>query len=175
MIHIFIKIMGAVFVLAGGCGTGWYFSAKKKRRIQVLQEFEQVLILLYGEIEYAGEDMVETLEGLVPKTVWFSSFFQEVAFYLRRKCGHTLWKTWERGIENSPLTEVLEPEDCSLWKEVGSHLGILGRQSQLRSIELSQKRLGRQLAKAQEEYSSQAKLFHVLGVTAGVFVVILLL
>lgn len=175
MITVFVKMTGAVFVFAGGCGMGWYFSAKKKRRIQVLQEFETVLVLLYGEIEYTGEDMVEILEGLIEKTIWFSSFFQEVSFYLRQKYGQPLWQTWERGIENSPLTQLMEKEDIRLWKELGNYLGISDRKSQLRSLELSRQRLGRTLLAAQEEYGAKSKVLRVMGVTAGVFVVILLL
>jgi stage III sporulation protein AB len=173
--RIFVKIIGAFLVFGGGCGMGWYFSAKKKQRIHVLQELEQVILLLYGEIEYAGEDMVETLEGLVLRTDWFSSFFQELAFHLRRKCGQPLGTLWEKSIENSPLRGILDKEDCRLWRELGSKLGTLDRQSQLRSLELTRQRLGGRLKEAQEEYRSQEKLLHVLGVTIGVFVVVLLL
>jgi stage III sporulation protein AB len=69
----------------------------------------------------------------------------------------------------------MEKEDVRLWKELGNYLGISDRKSQLRSLELSRQRLGRTLLAAQEEYGAKSKVLRVMGVTAGVFVVILLL
>lgn len=174
-LYIIVKITGVLFVLAGGIGGGWHFAARKKQRIDVLQELEQALLLLYGDIDYAAGDMVETLEGLAGKTKYFSSFFHGVSCRLDRKCGQPLWKMWQEEMERSSAKNLLAPGDCELWKELGLHLGALDRQTQLHTLKLLQERLQQRIREADQEYRSQARVCRVLGVTVGVFAIILLL
>lgn len=172
---VIIKIIGALLVFVGGCGCGLSAAAAKRRRIGVLRELEQALVLLYGEIEYAAADMMEILDRLSGKTYYFSSFFGGVSRQLCQKCGQPLYRVWQEELEQSPAKKYLEQEDCKLWEQIGLHLGGLDRQTQLRTLELVQGQIQERVREAELEYHSQAKVYRVLGVTGGLFATILLL
>ena len=78
LLRIICKIVGGILVFSGGCGCGIWMAGRKKKRINILRELEQVLIFLYGEIEYAGADIVEIFQRLAEKTDYFQSFFREM-------------------------------------------------------------------------------------------------
>lgn len=170
-----IKIIGALLVFVGGCGCGLSAAAAKKRRICVLRELEQALVLLYGEVEYAAADMVEILDRLSGKTQYFSAFFGGVSRQLCQKCGQPLYQVWQEELELSHVRLYLDEEDRKLWRQIGLHLGGLDRQTQLRTLELIQEQIQKRVSEAELEYHSQAKVYRVLGVTCGLFATILLL
>ena len=175
LLRIICKIVGGILVFSGGCGCGIWMAGRKKKRINILRELEQVLIFLYGEIEYAGADIVEIFQRLAEKTDYFQSFFREMGMETGGDQEETLYRLWDRKAEQSPAARWMDKEDLILWKETGKHLGTLDRQTQLQTLQVLQKRLGRQLAEAEMQYDSQARVCRLVGITGGIFTVILLL
>ncbi len=174
-IYWLVKTAGALFAVLGGCGCGLSMAAGKKRRIRELRELEQAVTLLYGEIEYAAADMVEILDRLAVGTYYFSSFFEGVSRRLRGKHGQPLYTIWQEEIDVSPAGSCLEERDRELWEELGRHLGGLDRQTQLHTLQIWQERIRERVEEAEREYDLQAKVYRILGVTSGLFAVILLL
>lgn len=169
-----IKIIGSILILAGSCGCGWYQAYREKKRIRALQELQQLLLLLYGDIEYAAGDMVANLDRLSEKSRYFSDFFRHVRDRLEERSGQPLHQIWRREIENSLVQDVLKKEDLELLDEVGRELGGVDRHTQLKILHIQGQRVGRLLQCAQEEYQGRARLCHVLGVTVGIFTCVLL-
>lgn len=175
LLRIICKVVGGILVFAGGCGGGIWMAGRKKKRIEILRELERVLIFLYGEIEYAGTDIVEIFQRLAEKTDYFRLFFEEMKKEISGDHEETLYNLWDRKAEQSPAARWMDKEDLALWKETGKHLGIVDRQTQLQTLKLLQKRLGRLLAEAETQYGSQARVYRLVGITGGIFTVILLL
>ena len=175
LLRIICKIVGGVLVFAGGCGGGIWMAARKKKRIDILRELEQVLIFLYGEIAYAGADIVEIFRRLAEKTDYFRSFFLEMGMETGGDHEETLYQLWDRKVGQSPAARWMDKEDLALWKETGKHLGTVDRQTQLQTLQILQKRLRRQLTEAETQYGSQARVYRLVGITGGIFTVILLL
>ena len=77
-LQILLKITGSIMALAGSWGCGMWLAARRRRRIELLREMEQILIFLYGEIEYAAVDVAELFQILAGKMCYFGSFFEEL-------------------------------------------------------------------------------------------------
>ncbi len=169
-----IKIIGSILILAGSCGCGWYQAYREKRRIRALQELQQLLLLLYGDIEYAAGDLVGNLDRLSEKSCYFSEFFRQVRDRLEERSGQPLYQIWTSEVKNNLGHDILKREDLELLDEVGKELGGLDRHTQLKLLHIQGQRVEQQLQYAQENYQGRARLCHVLGVTVGIFTCVLL-
>lgn len=168
------KIVGILLVMVGCVGCGWYLAFRARLRIDILQDLLQAMILLYGDIEYSGDDISENMDRLSARSEYFSDFFHRIALRLQKKTGHSLYQIWREELRGSPIKEKLHREDMRLLEELGKNLGRLDRRTQLHTLQMWRTRLEGNLSAAREEYGSKAKLCHVLGITVGAFLVVLL-
>ncbi len=176
VVNWLIKGLGAVLVLAGGTGAGWYLAAREKRRIDRLREWEQILLLLYGEIEYAGSDLPESIGVLKRHSHFFSLFFECIEEELRRSAGQTMEQIWSGAWQQFYGTmSTWQDGDVALIQELGGHLGRSDRKTQLQTLQLFRQRTQTVLQQAQEEYKNKSKIYRTLGVAAGVFLSVLFL
>lgn len=169
------KVLGIILVLCGAIGTGYKMAGMCYQRIRILQELRMVLQLLYGEVEYAGSGMSEGLQQIAERCTFWKPFLSRVAEKLQQMSGQSLGRIWEGEKQSLPGRACLKKEELLLWKEVGEHLGNVDRQTQLHTLSLYEKRLERILEEAWQEYHNQAKICRVLGVTVGIFTVVLFL
>ena len=65
-----------------------------KRRIRILEELEVLLQRLYGEMEYAGNDMIDILKILQVESIYFSELWQRIIERLERGDSVRLWEVW---------------------------------------------------------------------------------
>ncbi len=172
---ILIKIMGMILVIAGSAGCGWYMANETKIRIRILQELQQGIVILQGEMEYAGDDMEEILEGLSKKCQYFSGFFHGVSQKLYQKESRTLYDIWQEEVQRFSFRKKLKEEDVLFLEEIGKNLGNLDRQTQLHTLKMMLQRLEKQIKDARADYENRAKVYRVIGVTVGVFATVLLL
>ncbi len=172
---ILIKLIGMILVIAGSGSCGWYLANESKLRIRILQELQQGILVLYGEMEYAAEDMEEILKGVSRKSYFFSEFFYKVSQKLYRKESRTLYEIWQEEVQSLSCRKRLKEEDLLFLEEVGKNLGNLDRQTQLNTLKIMLQRLEKQIKDARAEYENRAKVYRVVGVTVGVFATVLLL
>ena len=170
-----LRIVGALCVVCGCSGMGWYVVSGYATRIRVLQELEQALQFLYGEIAYSACDMVELMERLASRGGCFEEFWMGLREQLLKHAGQPFFSYWQAQMPKIQGVRHLTAEDRALLEKIGSNLGNLDRQTQLDTIRLFQKRLEGIIGQALEEFHGRAKVSVVLGVTAGLFLAILLL
>lgn len=170
-----LKLLGGVLVVAGSGGCGWYMAYRARQRIEILQELLQAMLMLHGDIEYAAGDMSENMERLAQRTDFFSDFFSRVSRRLNERLGQSLYQIWNEELRTVPCRTRLCREDVAFLKGLGKNLGNLDRQTQLQTLHVMRDRLEGSIATAREEYQSRAKLFRVVGITVGVFTMVLLL
>lgn len=170
-----IKLLGAILVICGCSMIGWYFSGKYSNRIYLLEEWQQIMQYFYGEIEYAGYDMYEILQHLSERFTYSQHFWENIQQELCSHAGATFSEIWNKHVTEIELWNTLKNEDIDIIKEIGKNLGNLDRDTQLHTIQIFQNRICHNLSEAKGEYAMQAKLCHVMGITAGVFIAILLL
>lgn len=169
-----LKLLGIGLVLSGCIGVGWYCSGKAMQRIRAIEELEGLLQMLYGEISYAGSDIAELLQNLERSSHYFRSLWKRLCHRIKQYDAGRLWEIWQEEFAREEW-HVLKEEEKHILEELGRTLGQVDRQTQLHTLQLYQQRLGTILQQAREEYSGQARVYHVTGITAGCFLVILLL
>lgn len=171
---LMLKTIGVFLVVAGAGGCGWVLARSAGKRIEILQELLQALILLHGDIAYSVGDMSENMERLSCRTEYFSAFFQEISERLSQKRGQSLYHIWREELKQLSCRQLLHREDMEFLKEIGQNLGNLDRQTQLNTLQVMRERLQQNIDAARQEYRSQAKLFRVVGLTVGIFTAVLL-
>ncbi|MCD7824404.1 MAG: stage III sporulation protein AB [Clostridiaceae bacterium] len=170
-----LKLLGACLVLLGSSGLGWYAAGRYAARIHILEELEQALQFLYGEIEYAGCDMAELLGQLALRGQLFSAFFAQMQSKILLYDGNPFSYHWRQNLTAVTGYETLQREDLELLCAIGDNLGNMDRQTQLHTIQIFRKRLGEIVVQARREYRAKAKVSGVIGVTAGLFLAIILI
>lgn len=170
-----LKMVGGFLVVAGSGGCGWYLAYAARQRIDILRELLQAIVILYGDVEYGVGDMAENMERLSRRTQYFSSFFRRVSKHLDEKTGQSLYQIWGEEMETISCRTRLWREDMALLEELGKNLGNLDRQTQLHTLHVLRERLEHNISLAVVDYRSRARLFRVVGITVGVFTVVLLL
>ena len=170
-----LKVLGALCVICGCSGMGWHAVSRHATRIRVLQELEQGLQFLYGEITYSACDMAELMERLSGRGGCFRDFWQGIQGMLLQHRGQPFFSYWKSQMPRIQGYRHLTAEDRMLIEKIGSNLGNLDRQTQLDTIRIFQKRLEGILGQALKEFGGNARVSMVLGVTAVLFLAIFLL
>lgn len=170
-----LKLIGLLLVLAGTGGLGWYGAERYAFRIRLLAELEQALQYLYGEIAYAGSDMVELCKDLSARSSFGKNFWKSMGEDLQKREGQTLEALWQKNMKTLSGYTCLTREDQELFAGIGKNLGNLDRQTQLHTLGIFQSRLQEIIQQARKEYHNKAKISGVIGITAGLFLCILLL
>ncbi len=169
-----IKLLG-VFLVTGGCSMcGWYFSGMFLGRIHLLEEWQQLIQYLYGEIEYSASDMEEILQLMVLRSTYSKAFWENMVQEIKQHRGILFSDIWKENLPDIELWESLKRNEREIIIELGRNVGNLDRETQLHTLDIFQKRISDSLLKARDEYRTQEKLCHVIGITAGIFISILL-
>lgn len=174
-----LKCIGCLMVLTGCSGIGWYFSGLAKKRIRVMEELEGLLQRLYSEIEYAASDIPEIFRSMEKESVYFRGFWERISDRMEKGYSTRLWEIWREEISGKEMhckgIRFLGQEELFIMQEIGRSLGQTDRQSQLHTLAIYQERLHKVLERVEQECHGQAKVYRVAGITAGCFLVILLL
>lgn len=169
-----VKITGIFLVMAGCIGIGWYLSGKAMRRIRLLEEWEGLLQLLYGELDYAGSDLPDLIRRISRQSRDTQNFWKRIDSALRQEDPGRICGIWQRELQHRDWM-VLQEQERRILGELGEMIGQTDRQTQLHAIQLYQQRLKDVLKQAKDAYQGQARVYHVAGITVGSFLVILLL
>lgn len=170
-----LKAMGALLVVLGCSGLGWYGAMRHSVRISLLRELEQILQFLYGEISYSGCDMVEMMGKLALKGGRYREFFLAMQEDLKGFYGKRFGIYWKEEISRIQGWEYFQTEDLEVLCRMGENLGNMDRDSQLETLHMFQERVEEIRQRAVEEYHGKARICTVAGTTAGAFLAILLL
>ena len=169
-----VKFIGVVFIISGGLLAGHYFAEKSLIRIHILEELEQALQFMYGEIEYAASAITGIFGSLAARSRYCKEFWLYMHDRLLENEGGALYSIWEDGLDKSVWSKYLLYEDRLFMGETGKNIGNLDRQSQLHTLEIFKKRLANIILAARSEYKARAKVCHAAGAAAGIFLSILL-
>ena len=170
-----LKVTGGLLILFGCAGIGGYVVMKNSMRIRLLRELERALFYIYGEIEYAASDMVEIMERLSFRGGALGEFFLNMKGRILSHQGLRLCDYWAEEMKGIQGIESLKESDVEFIRQIGENLGNMDRMTQLRTLENFQSRLSGMIQLAEKEYHGKAKISMVIGITGGIFLVILLL
>ncbi len=170
-----IKLAGSLLVIAACTGLGLEKSMEYRRRLRMLSELRRMFLLLAGEIRSsrtpAGDaflHMSARMDGV------YKEFLEKLSEALRQEGRGRFDKLWKEQAEQSFRDSPLTKEELELLLSFGNTFGYLDTQMQLAAIEFLQKELAEAYEKLLVSCQGKMRIARLLGVTAGIFVVILL-
>lgn len=168
------RLLGAALVVAGCVSLGLCAVAWLDGRVRDLGELAAGLDALQRELGWRLSPLPGALEtaaaGVHGRAARFFSFCAQGAGTLD---GAPFRALWQEGLERCPL--VLDREDRALVEQLGPVLGRYDGDSQRQAVEGVVAGLARRREQAEEERRRLGRVYGVLGVTAGLFLTILLI
>ena len=169
-----LKLIGAL-LLAGGAGAlGCSAAAQLSRRVAVLRALLGALEGMEREIAFRLTPMPELLERAAaesPPPV--CTLFARCRTLLDELGERSMAELWREALEQVPLG--LDGPGRLALEELGEVLGRYDGDGQREALAHTRAELSRALEQAREAREKQGRMYQVLGITAGAFLVILLL
>lgn len=169
-----IRMLGAVLLIAGCGGLGLGAVGRLDGRVRDLRELAAGLELMRRELGWRLTPLPKALgtaeAGTQGRAAQFFRFCAQRAVCLS---GMPFQQLWREGLERCPL--CLDREDRALLEQLGPVLGRYDGDSQCQAVEKVLAGLVRQQAQAEENRRRLGRVYGVLGVTAGLFLAILLI
>lgn len=169
-----LRAIGAALLLTGSAGVGLAAVGRLEHRVTALRSLIEALELMERELDFRLPPMKE----LILETAQRSA---EPASGFLRTCGEGIDELRGRpfsGLWRQTALEklsALKNSDLEVLVSVGAVLGRYDGEGQRRAIAAVRERLVGFLDDASEERRRQGRVYGALSITAGVFLVILLL
>lgn len=169
-----IRLMGAVLLVAGCGSLGLGAVSRLDDRVRDLRELSAGLEILQRELGWRLAPLPEALETAAGGTRGCAArFFEFCARGAKHLSGTPFQRLWQEGLDQCPLR--LDREDRALLEQLGPVLGRYDGDSQRQAVEAALAGLGRCQVQAGEERRQLGRIYGVLGVTAGLFLAIVLI
>lgn len=169
-----LRAVGAILLLAGSAGLGLAAVRRLERRVTTLRSLTEALELMERELDFCLPPMKELiLETAQRSTTPASEFLRACGEGMDELEGKPLSGLWQQAAVEK-LT-ALKHCDLETVFSIGAVLGRYDGEGQRRAIAAARERLADFLSGAVEERRRQGRVYGALGITAGAFLVILLL
>lgn len=169
-----IRLVGAVFLAGGGAALGFGAVRRLERRVQVLNQMSLGLNMIRRELDWRMSPLPDLLSLASRETKGeVSDFFRLCSIGVRNLNGRPFRQIWQQGLEAAQLR--MESEDFAVVEQLGSVLGRYDSGNQRQALEEAIARLDEQRKEAADQRNRLGKVYGMLGLTAGVFLVILLI
>lgn len=168
-----VKLMGAVLV-AAGCGwLGFQGAEGLRRQVGALRDMAAGLVLLERELELGAPPLPGLMEELAARTSGPArALFAGCRAGLERLAEEPFARLWRRLAEEQSL---LGEEGRAVLAPLGEVLGRYDSQAQRESVSAARRRLEELAARCEAEGRQRGRVYQALGLSAGAFLVILLL
>lgn len=168
-----IRLIGALLIGAGGAWLGFGAAGRLGARVRALEELAEGLGHMARELELDQPPLEQLLERLIPGSRGAArTLFTGCRGALDRLEEEPFARAWARLVEGEPLLSK-EGQACLL--PLGQVLGRCGWEEEQRALDAVARRLEEEAGRAREERRRMGRVYEVLGVSGGAFLVILLL
>ncbi len=168
-----VRELGAVLLAAGCALIGFRAADSLHNRVRALEETSAGLLLLEQELELDGPPLPILMERLSTRAAGPArALFQQCRDGLERLDEENFSHLWRRLVSSCrELGE--EARDCLA--PLGDTLGRCGCEAQVRAVRAVRERLLEFSARAEERDRRERRVYQLLGLSGGAFLVILLL
>ncbi len=164
------KIIGSVLIISGTTVYGLSRALLLYKRYKNLLKISSGLTIMENEINFTCDCMDNILSRI-------SSIIEmNEIFYTASVMSHdiTLNQRWKAAVQKDSGSLKLTKHDCEIISLLGAELGMTDRSGQIKNINHIKALIDIQTTEAKEEYDKQSKMIRGLGITAGIFIVIML-
>ncbi|BDF71047.1 hypothetical protein CE91St41_17260 [Oscillospiraceae bacterium] len=169
-----LKMLGAILLTGGAAALGFAAAGQLASRVTALRALLGALELMERELAFTLPSMPELLASLAERAAPpAGGFFARCARGLGRLGEQSLGEIWRQALEEYPMD--LKEDELQTLRGLGDVLGRYDGEGQRQALGLAREQLSRSLVSAEEDRDRQGKVYGALGLTAGTFLVILLL
>lgn len=164
------KMIGAILILCTCTAMGYEKGKNLKNYLNELEELRRIFMLFQSELRYTRAPFAEiflklSLDAKRP----FDEWLRWLGERLEKREGGTMKEVWKDSIGKMLRESSLRQEDMKRLQDVGEGLDYL------ETTELYREYLERAIEQTRKEYESKRKLYLSLGISGGVFLVIILI
>lgn len=171
-----LKILGSLCIMASTTLWGASAARQLRRNYEQMRMLEQLLNRLRSEILYSRSCLGDIFAKIGPDLDGpFQLWVYQMHEKIQKKEGDSFSVIWKETIQACLSESGIPQRDRLRLQEIGGQLGDADLEGQIRAIELYLNELKRSMEDMRNELRSKEKLCHCLGVTGGIFIVILLL
>jgi len=174
-----LKITGVMVAVLTSSYIGYMQGKKQKDYLEVMESFKRCLMAVRDEISYAGTPLLDIFKKISQMKYEESHiFFKELSEQMKDENnleGNNLCMIWNRVCDKSIVIGKMNYEDKMIHKRIGVMLGTHDLNSQVNAIDLYIKNISVRIEFLQRNIYERVKLCHVLGVSAGLFLAILII
>lgn len=171
-----LKLLGAILII-GSCGAlGLSARQSLRERILAVDGFLKALERIESEIAYRLTPSPELIALLARESDdRIAPVFRSMERKLGQNDGLSLAYKWCRALRDDAPGCGLRAEEIGILCDASSFLGRYDSEQQLRSLQLTRKRLTQVRDEAAEDLKNKGNLYRTCGLTLGVLTVIVLL
>lgn len=169
-----VKLLGAGLLLFGASALGFAAASYLRARAACLRALAEALAALRRELSYSLSPMPTLVGKLAANTTGPAGvFFSRCRAGMDRLGEKTMRAIWDGALKEACLP--LEEAETEILRGLGGVLGRYDAEGQCRAIDEAQARLSSCAEKAEAEQMRLGQVYRTMGVTAGAFLVLLLL
>lgn len=168
-----LKLLGSIMVIASLSGIGFCFAGGLKKKLELMEAIKTMAYLMHGNIKYANATLPEALASVTAKHKGeLKGFLHEVTGILEENEGESFMVIWNGAIDRMfPENR----EELSFLRRLGEIFMYTDRRMQLSGIELFIEQIDTDIAELAQELKPKCYLYKMMGILAGIFVVIITL
>lgn len=169
-----MRLVGIALLSAGAVLLGMCAVLHMNNRVNELRQLVAGLETMLRELDYRLAPLPELLRQAAEQTRGrTAAFFELCARGAEHLNGRTFQSVWNQALEAGQLR--LEQSDLDVLEQLGGILGRYDVESQHKALETVLARLEEQWSEAAEQSKRLGRVYGVLGLTAGAFLMILLI
>lgn len=174
---LMLKICGIVLILLSSAGIGFNASSIMRLRLDELNELKKMILMLRGEIKYTRTPLGEAFAVIARRTNGiYSEFFKNTSAELAKLNGKSLSEIWQEQFKCEMMIKShLSDKDQRWLLQLAEGLGYLDKEMQLGTIELYVEQLDAMILEGAKNFEKNSKLCKALGISAGLFLAIILI
>ena len=165
------KYIGALLIFTSSALIGFNSSLIPLKRYKNLYKISNCFNTMKNEIRYSSDYIDEILKK-VSKINDFSFIFNTTASIDKTI---SIAARWEKAVLTDSPQLNLKKEDSEILIMFGHELGMTDREGQLKIIDNLLSNLRTSITDAKEEYDKKSKLQKGLGISLGLFAIIILI
>lgn len=166
-------ICGALCIISTA-GLGWLKGVRMQKRIQALSKLIRLLHHMARELEFGREPLPEVFEKMGTRsTEPLRTFLLQTSEELQHEY-RSIREIFSRNVQLYLTGWNLAAEDLKLLQSFGSELGFPDRQLQMHTVETYLQEVLRRREELRQQYPQTCRLCRTLGVSAGIFLTVIL-
>lgn len=167
------KSVGVLLIIFSCAGLGFGQSLRLTGRLRTLEMMKRMIVLLRGEIRFGNASLCSAFYEAGGKLKPFGSFLREVSGKLSSLGGRNFESVYRECAQNYMKLLNIQKEEEELFFSLGSRLGYLDLEMQMKELLLYEEELTRRTEELRREMPAKKKVYESLGILGGILLAVL--